>query len=44
MGRLKSEVIMELLHRVPLLIPFYPHPLLLHLYIILALTHAKEQI
>jgi hypothetical protein len=35
---------MELLQRVPLLLPFYPRPLLLHLYIILAFTHAKEEI
>jgi hypothetical protein len=34
----------ELLHRVPLLLPFYPCPLLLHFNIILALAHAKEKI
>jgi hypothetical protein len=35
---------MELLHCVPFLFPIYPSLLLLHLSVILALTHPKEQI
>jgi hypothetical protein len=35
---------MGMLHRVPLLLLFYPRPLLLHIYIILAFAHAKDQV
>jgi hypothetical protein len=35
---------MEMFHHVPFLLTLYPHPLLLHLNVILTLSHAKDQI